>query len=389
MKRAKKRNATTNTWRMVATMVAPLWMLPALAVNVAWAEGALSPWNVAAVASIAAAALFAAAACQANTRLTTLAFAIAATLLTLSNSLTAFTSASHRTNENRDHRQAVIATIERQEQQRSQWSKIRNSAALIVGEKPAATIQAQIDQTIAAHARRWVATDQCDPKSVTARASMAFCGQVAALRGQLAAATRRDALDAQIERQDNEAANLNRPSGEPFVVAIVGLTAAVGLPLSKTVADALPEMRDALRALTLELIAALGPAAWLMLWNARETQLSQSPLKRSAGRTSADAASPSNTQDHIAAFIAARINRDESSAAKAGEVWLAWRAWCAERSLDPGTQKRFGQAIARSFKRDRNGGRPRYLGAGIRPETTAALQLRHVHVLPFVARRTT
>lgn len=376
MRRVRKTNTRATGWRMVATMVAPLWTLPALAINVAWEEGLLSPWNVAACASIAAAALFTAAACQAKTRGAAFALALAAVLLTTSNTLTAFTNASHRTNDGRDHRETQIAAAERQKQQRSQWSQSRKSAATIAGEKPAATIQAEIDLAIATNARRWASTGHCAPASVTARASMAFCGQVAALRGQLGAAERRDDLDARIGRLDHDASKTDVVSNEPLLVASSNLAAAIGLPLPEAVTNALPAMRDALRALTLELIAALGPAAWLVLWR------THAPLRSQAAREVRN--QPSQAIDNVAAFIDARVEQDANSTAKAGDMWSAWQAWCAEHSHPPGTQKRFGQAVAHWFKRDRNGGRPRYVGARIRSAAIVGPS-RSSRVLPFAA----
>jgi len=380
MKRTKKNTIRGPGWRTVAAMVAPAWLVPALLINVSWAEGVTSPWNVAAAASIIATAVFVAAACQAKTRITAVSFAVAATLLTTTNFMLAFTNATHRTNDGRDHRATRAATIERLAEQRSQLSQARSSAAIVAGGKPAASIVAEIDATIAAHAGRWASTNQCKPASVTAPASMVFCGRVAQLRGQLAGARERDAIVAQIASIDRQTSEIgSRVSGEPLTEGVSSLASAVGISLPGGFAAALPAIRDGLRALTLEMIAALGPAAWMMLCFGSQAAPVAKTMPVRVQRKPVEVVSG----DDVAAFIAARIVRTPGGSIRAGDAWEAWCAWCQAHGTDPGTQKRFGRAFARDFKRDQNNGRPRYLGAVSRDDAGAENDREPGQVLQF------
>lgn len=380
MKRPKKHTTKGPGWRTVAAMVAPVWLVPALLINVSWAEGVTSPWNVAAAASIIATAVFVAAACQAKTRVTAASFVVAATLLTTTNFMLAFTNATHRTNDGRDDRATRAATIERLTEQRSQLSQARSSATIVAGGKPTASIVAEIDATIAAHAGRWAATNQCKPASVTAPASMVFCGHVAQLRGQLAGARERDAIGAQIVDIDRKTSEIgSQVSGEPLTEGVSSLASAVGISLPGGFAAALPAIRDGLRALTLEMIAALGPAAWMMLCFGSQTASAAKIVPVRADRKPVAVVSG----DDVAAFIAARLVRTPGGCVRAGDAYEAWQAWCQGRGADPGTQKRFGRALARNFRRDQNNGRPRYLGAVIRDDDVATPDREAAQVLRF------
>lgn len=368
--------------RSVAAVVASLCLLPALAVNIAWVDGAGSPWNIAAAGMIVGSALFIAAASRAATRTAGLPFLCAACLLILVNTTTAFVNASHRTSDNRDARAAQIATVARLQEQRSQWSQERQAAVQIAGHTPATALGAAVERLVATNARRWALTNHCDPGGVTVAASMTFCGQVATLRGLRDAANKRDELTARIEQLDGRLRALDTPGhADNFVAAVSDLAAFAGVRLSTHTRDAIPAIFNALRALALELLAALGPAALLVLLVPGARQVDTT---RPTNPVDSDATeeTPTTTTD-FGAFLAACVERHPYATVRAGDAWHAWIAWCAAHNTAPGSQKRFGQAMARRFQRDRNSGRPIYRNARIR---TNALPMEATHARRRVVR---
>ena len=383
MRHAPKRKASRPAWRTVAMMVAPVWLLPAVMINVDWGAGILDAWNIAATASIAGAAFLLSASSDAATRFDAASFRIAATLLIVANFSVAFGNLSHRTGDGRDHRATQSATIERLREQRSQLSDARKSASLVAAGKPTLAIVSEIDAAVATNARRWAATHECSAASVTATASMQFCGLVAQLRGQLAGARERDTIDAQIRRMDSEAAKVGAlvSVADPFTDGVMSLAAAVGVSLPKAFAQQLPSIRDGLRALALELLAALGPMAWVQYWSKRPSAPARVAPVRAIRRTAVEV-----SPNQFTTFVEARIERRSDQSVRAGDAWSEWRAWCADRGVDCGSQKQFGQQMSRRFVRDRNNGRPRYLGAVMRQRPGPMAETQSVGVLPFVAR---
>src|SRR5262245_43893234 len=101
--RAEHRRATmrfATILRMVAAMVAPVWMLPALLFNIDWAAGWLAPWNLAAAFMIVGSAVLIDTSRKAERIGTRFSYLLAGCFLILVNVQTAFTNASHQS----DHR---------------------------------------------------------------------------------------------------------------------------------------------------------------------------------------------------------------------------------------------------------------------------------------------
>lgn len=393
MKTAGREAAVGGGWGLAVAMVAPVWAVPALAVNVDWSAG-LAPWNIVAVGSIAGAAMFAAAASdQRFTWRTSVLLGALAALFMAYNTITAYRSASHRLAEVRDHRQSDISDHARLEMRRSHMVAKRTAAAMVAGEKPRAALMMEVEALKLTHAVRWTGTDQCRPGSVTAAQSMQFCARLATLRGQVEAAGRRDALDAEIEEIDRRMAGRKTPgSADPSVDSIAAFATAAGFPLSRSVREAVPAIIAGLGAALAELLATLGPTVWLMWWRPRvETPRARpsAPAAADPGHKPPTSVPPSHAVDNVVAFSVDRLERVAGGNERAGDLWKAWQAWCAARSIDPGSQKAFGQAMARQFEHDRNNGRPQYLGVSIRKDGDAR-DMQKVRVLRFgQSRRTT
>src|SRR5690242_15929717 len=107
--RAKGSSATdraaTIVW-MVACMVAPVWLVPALVINVEWSAGILSPWNMAAAGSILASALFIEAARHSRSWIMGPIFVVAALFLTAVNVQVAFEHAASKSDHRSDDRRS-------------------------------------------------------------------------------------------------------------------------------------------------------------------------------------------------------------------------------------------------------------------------------------------
>lgn len=366
--RKSQRRATISSegaLRMVARMVAPLWMTPAILINIDWTVGIASPWNLAALGSILAAALFVEAAGRARCVARSTALVLGAVLLILTNVQVAFENASHRSADRSDHRRAELEVAQRSSSQRLQWSQARKEAAEVAGEASTTAIDAQIRREVSRNARRWQATSQCDPKATSARASMVFCGRFAELQAQYAAAVQRDQLDSQIQRLDaREVVATATTSIDPFSDAVSALARTVGVQITAMETMALVAQRDVFRALSLELVAALGPSAWLLLL--RQSAYARYEYPSQVRNPSAERGLKTQADEQLDRFVAERLCIAKNSTLSAGVGWLEWQAWCSGQGLATGTQKSFGARLKRRFKHDRNHNRPRYLGVSVR-----------------------
>ena len=221
-------------------MVAPLALVPALAVNVDWTGASGWGWAAGSAASIFFSAVFFVAS-RFTTDWTSRANYMGwGCFLILVNAVIAFDNASHRSDHRSDYRKTAMVAAKTQSSQRSQWSQGRFEAATVAGEKAPATYQAEIDAKVATDSRRWQSTGECNPLQITAGPSRDFCSEVADLKAKKAAAERRDELD-------------------------ISVVMAFGVEVPDAARRALVTLKDVLRSIMLEVVAALGPAAWLLV----------------------------------------------------------------------------------------------------------------------------
>lgn len=380
MSRRRVRHAT-DRMAMVAVVIARLsalvWLTPALLVNLDWSADASMPWNAAAAGSILASALFVEAAMRARSRGASFLFGAGAALLVAANLQVAFDNATHMSTTRSDHRDGQIQAVHRASSQRLQWSQERDAAVQVAGLVPTAAIRANIDRTISQNVKRWRSTNFCDPGAITAEMSIAFCAAVAKLRGQLAAAESRDQLGARIRELDRTAATAAAPTTrDPFADQAAAVLRSFGVVLPVGGKTALSAIRDFVRSLALELMAALGPSAWLLVvsWQSRLEAVhgsmrfldQQLPSIRVSEVTDNGRALRPEPNQPFGKFIQDQLEPKEGGLLSAGAVWMAWQAWCAKEGIDPGSQKKFGSSMKRRFKHERNNNRPRYLDIALR-----------------------
>lgn len=390
----EKRNGRSLGGAIVATVArlcAPVWVVPALMVNVDWSPNADLAWNLAAAGSILASAVFIEAALHAKSWLMRPLLIVLGLFLALCNVQVAFENVSHRSDHRSDHRATIVKTSQNQSSQRSQWSQGRKSAAEVAGETPADTLRSLMQQTIARDARRWTATQECNPALTTARDSMAFCSEVAAIKGKIAAAEKRDELDRKIEELDKVAGAAEVPrSLDPFADNVAEFLSLFGVKMTDENKRALSAQKDITRSIALELVATFGPTAWLLMVSgmvavARAIPSAVPPVAREVVRKPAatTAATPDQQQapadvprpvpldDAFHRFAAACLDDATGATMPASEPWKLWSKWCEDNKVEPGTQKSFGGKMKKQFAWEPNNNRPRYLN--IRAKQAGAL----------------
>jgi hypothetical protein len=375
---------------MVAYMVAPLALVPAALVNVDWSGNSGWGWSTAALGGILFAAIFAEASRHAGRWIVALALILGSLFLVIVNTVTAFDNASHRSDHRSDHRKAAMVAAKNASSQRSQWSQGRNSAVAIAGETPAATLETEVAATIAKDAKRWTSTGECNPLQITAEASKTFCAAVAEARGKLAAAHRRDELDAKIAAADAAAPDEVPTAPDAFAEAIAAVLVLAGAELDDNGRRALLTVRDLLRSIALELVAAFGPMAWLVIvdgLSAAARKLPAAPsLREKAPPANKPAQGPQSTaeqhsggmptpeptvahDDPFHKFVAAALEDAPGTFLPADAPWQSWLRWCADHGIDAGNQRAFGQKMGTRWARDRNNNRPRYLNVRLKSVT--------------------
>lgn len=379
---------------IVARIVALVWLVPALMVNVDWSGNTPLSWNLAAAGSILCAALFIEGARLARSWTLSPTFLVAAIFLVLVNVQVAFEHAAHRSDDRSDHRKSAIIAAKKASSQRSQWSQGRTEAAIIAGERSPGSYEADIQAKILRDARRWQATHECDPLHTTAKDSMAFCAAIKELRSKKEAAERRDELDAKIADLDAKTDGAEVvTSVDPFSDGFASFMMMFGVKLSDDVKHAISVNKDVMRSVALELIAALGPSAWLLMVNALASGQPQAPAPApAAGRPAGPATRPERqsepkpaasvagppmdpppvpVEDPFHAFVAEKLEDANGVTTKANTPWAAWQDWCRENGHPIGSQKAFGSKMKTRFAHDQNNNRPVYLNVRVKPATPA------------------
>jgi len=221
----------------------------------------------------------------------------------------------------------------------------------------------------------WNATNGCE--DVTAKTSGVFCAKVAEARAKIAAAKERDRIDAEIAKLPTPkvvvAANAEAPVSDAYVANVVSLLREAGFRPSERLVKA----EEALaRAFSFELLAALGPTCWLAFINmmtaggaavsARVRKASAQPAPQRRGE--AVGAAPAEAADDLDRAIADLFEVEPAGVMAASEVRPLVKSWFEARGLtfDKKVDAKLWPKMGVRFKRDPNGGRPRYLGLKVR-----------------------
>jgi hypothetical protein len=249
---------------------------------------------------------------------------------------------------------------------RMRLSERRSEVVTAVGESTPDSIAAEIKASQAANSKLWQASNGCDPNSITRDVTRAFCKGVAELEAKKAAASKRDAIDAQMASM---AAMVAPSTVDSFADAMAEGLEVFGWRVDEKAKHAIVRARDWAKAIGVELLAAFGPAALLGLL-LRQSATVGATVCDGSRKTVATVA-----EDGIDAFFAAKIKACKGVAVPAGALFKAWKAWCDETDREPGSQTAFGLRMQRLVQRDPNNGRPRYLNIQLRDAERPGLRL--------------
>jgi hypothetical protein len=179
----------------------------------------------------------------------------------------------------------------------------------------------------------------------------------------------------------------NPSSLDPYADAMAEGLGALGIRVGDK--TAITTARNWAKACGVELMAAFGPGAILMLLGRfgrhhedrraakPEPKTARKESKPASGHAAASApvkALPAALDDPIHSFIARRLERFEGAIMSAGTLWGLWRADCEQAGIPPGSQQAFGRQMKKWFAHEKNSGRPRYLNVREKVET-ASLRL--------------
>lgn len=376
---------------LLALAVSLPWIAMACWVNLDWRADTGS--QVASVMLIAAGAVLWTAAVRHGITTLGVVYGCLAFVLLLNNAAIAFGNLHRHTVDARDGRATVAATVLERSQQREQLSRNRTQADAVAGGKPAETLAAEVDALIAQNANRWRATNECAPDSITLPESASFCGAVSRLRAGLAAARQRDAIDRELATLKSEPGTVAVSEADPFAGGISQLLAALGVKLSSETERLLPVLRDALRALLVELAATMAPAACMGIlglgaarseergrsrrpWRLPRLSVFPNVVKFRPVRAVSQSPAEDNGAELLSRFLAECTEDAKGASTAAGELWARYNTWCElNRIKEPGSQTAFGLRMGARYRKEGTG-RPRYIGLRLRTREQRVVPLR-------------
>jgi hypothetical protein len=242
--------------------------------------------------------------------------------------------------------------------------------------------RAELRGAKASNAKLWERTGGCLPEYIRGHEDrQAFYRSLVELEKKMAAAKARDEKDAQLEALEARDIDAERPAIESYVGNISRFLALFGITPDREV---IASSRDWLRGIVIELLAMFGPEITLLLIGMLALSPEHAPVARQKPdapekvkaapmmdvvRVSDSQACPealASDDPYIDAFIARRLAFVAGSNVRSGDLFKTWVADCAEYGHEPGSQKRFSARIQRRIARDKNNGRPRYLGVHLK-----------------------
>jgi hypothetical protein len=351
----------------VARCFALVWLGPALLFNVDWTGHGSWQANVAAVTMIAGSALFIEGAMRLRSWVLTPVCILAALFLVYVNTKQATRVLSLAGETASEARAATIAGGSQLASQGSQLLARRAEQAKIAGEATVGTLEAQLKALQLADVRAWTATSGCE--DVTAKASGVFCARVAEARAKIAAAKERDKLDAELAALPVPKLivmhGAEAPVADPYVANVVAVLKELGLRPTERIIRAEESIS---RALGFELLAALGPTCWLAFVgmiagvSGHASAAAAARARRGAKpeKGAEVSAVPENADDYDRC-IADLFQPEPAGVMSAKAIRPLVQAWFATKGLQLDESKLWVRMGGR-FKRDRNNGRPRYLG---------------------------
>lgn len=358
--------AENKPWRFATLakfILAPLPLIPAIVINIDWSGKTPLGWVLAAIAGIIIAAVFFEASRKVEWH-TVMPLVAAAFVGMYVNMSVAMKAASVASEDDRNAREIRILAANKASSQSSPSSQRRVALVAIAGETPSATYGSQIQEAINRDIRKWESTTHCT--DVTAKALGTYCAEIDALKGRKSAAEEREKIDA-------EAASIVEapPSEDPFADDSSAFASGFGIEVNK---EKVTPHLNGMRAIWLEVIAALGPMAILALLDKAESQTQlpnpdqePKPIETIPAEPALDPAAlrkleeKAELQRHHDIFVADNLEMHSGSIMKTGDAWKLWKAFCAARGIQAGAQRLFTQRLRKNFPYHSNNNRPRFL----------------------------
>jgi hypothetical protein len=320
--------------------------------------------------------------------------ALLAAVLLIQNTTTAIGNSAGYNDRQRDRSAAQSHRQERLEKRRAELWEARKAELATAGNASVEEYEADIEGAKASNAKLWERSGGCLPEYIRGYEDrQAFCRSLAELEKKIAAAKARDEKDAQLAALEARDIDAERPAIESYVANMSRFLALFGITPDREV---IASSRDWLRGIVIELLAMFGPEVTLLLIGMLALrpepalvaqQKPDAPEKVKAAPTDAGTVGDSQASDgalasddpHIDAFIARRLAFVAGSSILAGDLFKAWMADCAEHGHEPGSQKRFSARIQRHIVRDKNNGRPKYLGVHLKSRSVPILRVVSAH----------
>jgi hypothetical protein len=297
-----------------------------------------------------------------------------------------------------DRRNAQVAIVAKQLQ------SVRGVQLTFTGEEAAESIEAEIEETKAAKAGFWRASDGCKAEKLHSPEAKAYCQEIADLGGKKAAAKKRDEIDGDLREFDNKHGNAEAPpsSVDSFADSVADFIVLLGYKFEDkdgkdTTAKAkllISKIRDWGRALGVEIMAFVGPSIILYLFGLADApkkaeapqpqpQPQRTPEKAPKAKVAPIVAeTPENAPATIPAIVAtsqkddpeidgfynSRLEDAQGVNVDTTPVWEAWKQYCAERGINPGSRKAFcGRMQRYGVGYDPNNKRSIYLNVRLTP----------------------
>jgi hypothetical protein len=363
------RGFATRIFLGVARGLALIWLAPALSFNVDWTGHGTVQANTAAVLMILGSALFIEGALRLRSWVLTPICILAAFFLVYVNTKQATRVLSLSSEAASEAKAAEIARGSQLASLGSQWVARRRVQVELAGETTVGALEAQLQALQLTDLRAWNATKGCE--DVTAKASGVFCAKVAEARAKIEAAKERDRIDAELAKLPvpklATVAGGDAPVADAYVANVVALLREAGFKPSERLVKAEEAIA---RAFSFELLAALGPTCWLAFIDmmalgsavvSARMRKAASPQPSPNKRGEAAAPAPAEPADDLDRCLADLFEVEPAGVMTAKDIRPLVQAWFSAKGVRLNETHLWVRMGAR-FKRDPNGGRPRYLG---------------------------
>ena len=315
----------------------------------------------------------------------------------------------------RDVRSSQQSSAETTSSQRSQLEKGRNDNVAIVakplkspmlqdvdipGEAAVTFIETKTEEYKATGARYWRSAQECAQAHITTKDEREFCSGYSELDAKKKAAVERDRLTGEIAKIDNAPKKVAEQSNViSFADSIADAIVLLGYDLKdKDGKDdkaklLISRIYDWGRALGVEILAFFLPSGILQLFargghpNAPTPQVQPQPNRKPEKATRATVApivaeslqnlpatipaivaTSQNDDPEVDAFRESRLEDTQGEDTRTTPVFKAWEQYCAERGIEPGSQKAFcGRMKACGVGYDENNKRSLYLNVRLKP----------------------